>query len=195
MWKYITPGIPDDDFDRFENVPITKEEIRSIVISKLRLKKNFSAIDVGCGSGSITIEICIQTDSDSVYAIDQNEIAIQLTRKNLHKFNVKANVIHGKAQDILPTLPDVDAIVVGGSGGHLEKIVELCVKKLKPGGRIVIDTILIESMSSAVNIISRVGLVDIDISMINISKGKLYSLGTMLIARNPVIVISATKPI
>jgi cobalt-precorrin-6B (C15)-methyltransferase len=195
MWPYVTPGIPDADFDRLENVPITKEEIRSIVISKLRLKKNFSVIDVGCGSGSITIEICIQTDSESIYAIDQNEMAIQLTRKNLFKFNLKANVIHGKAQDILPTLPNVDAIVVGGSGGHLEKIVELCVKKLKPGGRIVIDTILIESMSAAVNVINRLGLADIDITMINISKGKLFSLGTMLIARNPVIVISATKPI
>ena len=50
-WDYVTPGIPDDLFERREDVPITKEDIRALVISKLRLRDDFQVIDVGCGSG------------------------------------------------------------------------------------------------------------------------------------------------
>ena len=56
-WDFSTPGIPDELFERDEMVPITKEDVRSLVISKLRLKQGFTAIDIGCGSGSITVEL------------------------------------------------------------------------------------------------------------------------------------------
>ena len=52
---------------------MTKEEVRALVMSKLRLKKDFSVIDVGCGSGSITVELCLQMPSGKVYAIDIDE--------------------------------------------------------------------------------------------------------------------------
>src|SRR5918911_1677251 len=116
LWDYSTPGIPDELFDRTEEVPITKEDIRAIVISKLRLKEDHSAIDVGCGSGSITVELCLQTKG-TVYAIDFDKNAIELTKKNLQKFGVLAEVTLGKAQDILRELPQVDAIIVGGTWG------------------------------------------------------------------------------
>src|ERR687884_652740 len=93
LWDYSTPGIPDELFDRTEEVPITKEDIRAIVISKLRLKEDHSAIDVGCGSGSITVELCLQTKGNNIYAIDFDEKAVELTRKNLLKFDVKAEIV------------------------------------------------------------------------------------------------------
>jgi len=37
MWKTKTPGIPDEFFERDEKVPITKEEVRVVQISKGRL--------------------------------------------------------------------------------------------------------------------------------------------------------------
>ena len=110
LWDYRTPGIPDELFYRVEDVPITKEDVRALVISKLRLKEKSSAIDVGCGSGSITVEMCLQTKGSKIYAIDFDEKAVELTRKNLLKFDVKAEVILSKAQDVLPLLPQVDAI-------------------------------------------------------------------------------------
>ncbi len=102
-------------------MPITKEDIRAIAISKLRLREGHSAIDVGCGSGSITVELCLQTKG-SVYAIDFEEKAVELTKKNLKKFGVKAKeVIQAKAQDALPKLPQVDAIIVGGTWGDAKR--------------------------------------------------------------------------
>ena len=143
LWDYSTPGIPDELFERTEQVPITKEDIRAIVLSKLRLKQGQSAIDVGCGSGSITVELCLQTKG-TVYAIDFDEEAVELTKKNLRKFGAEAQVISGKAQDVLPNLPQVDAVIVGGTWGDAKQVIHLAADRLKKGGRIVIDTILIE---------------------------------------------------
>jgi len=193
IWNYSTPGIPDELFERSENVPITKEDIRSIVLSKLRLRRNYSVIDVGCGSGSITVEICLQVNSKNVYAIDSDKNAIDLTRKNLDKFGVFANLYYSKAEEILPSLPTVDAIIIGGTKGKTEKIIEVCISKLKKDGRLVIDTILIETMYKALRTVKKEKMHDIDITQVTISKGKDVSSGTMLISRNPILILSATK--
>jgi cobalt-precorrin-6B (C15)-methyltransferase len=192
-WEYRTPGIPDELFERTEEVPITKEDIRAIAISKLRLREGHSAIDVGCGSGSITVELCLQTKG-KVYAIDFDEKAVELTKKNLQKFGVKAEeVILAKAQDVLPNLPQVNSIIVGGTWGDAKQVIGLAVGRLKKGGRIVIDTILIETMYQALTAINELELNEIDITQITISKARKVTTGTMMLARNPVMIISATK--
>lgn len=193
VWDYRTPGIPDELFERTEDVPITKEDIRVIAISKLRLKEGYSAIDVGCGSGSITVELCLQTKG-KVYAIDFDKKAVELTKKNLQKFGVKAQeVILGKAQDILPKLLEVDAIIVGGTWGDTRRVIELAADRLKKGGRIVIDTIVIETLYQALTTINDLELKEIDITQVTISKSRKVTTGTMMLARNPVMIISATK--
>lgn len=192
-WEYLTPGIPDDMFERKEDVPITKEDIRALVISKLRLKDDYQVIDVGCGSGSITVELGLQTKNGKVYAIDLNPEAIELTQRNLAKFGVMAKLILSNAQDALPSLPVVDAIVIGGTNGEVEEIVRLCIEHLRSKGRIVIDTILIETMFKVLTAIKNEKLTDIEITQVTISKSKTVSTGTMLTARNPVTIISATK--
>lgn len=193
MWEYATPGIPDDLFITEKDVPITKEEIRAIIISKLRLRRNFSVIDVGCGSGSVTVEICMQTQNNQVYAIDFDNKAIDLTKRNLERFGVYANIISGTAQEVLSSLPIVDAIFVGGTWGKTEAIINLAIQKLRSGGRLVISTILIETMYHAINAIDTKTLKDIDISQIIISKSKKVTTGTMMLARNPILIVSATK--
>jgi len=194
LWNYRTPGIPDELFERTEQVPITKEDVRALVLSKLRLKENSSAIDIGCGSGSITVEVCLQTKDNKVYAIDFEEKATELTRKNLLKFGLKAEVILSKAQDILPLLPQVDAIIIGGTWGNIEQIIRLSIDKLKKGGRLVIDTILIETMYKALTTINEASLDEVDITQVIIAKARKVTTGTMMLARNPVLIISATKP-
>lgn len=193
VWDYRTPGIPDDLFERTEEVPITKEDVRALVISKLRLKEGQSAIDVGCGSGSITVELCLQTKGE-VHAIDFDQNAIELTKKNLQKFGVSAHVVHAKAQDVLSTLPKVDALIVGGTWGDAGKVIELAVSRLKKGGRIVVDTILIETMYHALAKVNELKLADIDVTQVTIAKARKVTTGTMMLARNPVLIISASKP-
>ena len=89
MWKFKTPGIPDEEFERAEKVPITKEEVRVVQISKARLKPGQIVYDVGCGSGSISIEAALQIESSGkVLAIDYDDNAIKLTKKNMEKFSL-----------------------------------------------------------------------------------------------------------
>ncbi|MGH9994087.1 MAG: precorrin-6Y C5,15-methyltransferase (decarboxylating) subunit CbiT [Nitrososphaeraceae archaeon] len=193
-WKFDTPGIPDELFERSEQVPITKEEVRALTICKLRLKKGFSAIDVGCGSGSLTVEICKQIRGGVVYAIDFDEKAVELTTLNLRRFSLNAEVILSDAQDALPRLPQVNSIVVGGTWSNTRKIIEMGIAKLQENGRLVINTILIESAYEALSTIYSANLEEVDVTQVIISKSRKVTTGTMMLARNPVLIISATKP-
>ncbi len=194
MWNYKTPGIPDDAFERSENVPITKEEVRVIQISKARLCPGYTVYDIGCGSGSISIEAAIQVESGRVIAIDYDANAIELTKKNIEKFGLtNISVIFGNAKEKISELDLADAIFVGGTGGDTEEIVNLCQDKLKSGGRIVIGIILIETLYSVLQVLEKLQFDSVDITQVTISKSRKTSKGTMMLARNPVTIISATK--
>ncbi len=194
MWNYKTPGIPDDAFERSENVPITKEEVRVIQISKARLCPGYTVYDIGCGSGSISIEAAIQVESGRVIAIDYDTNAIELTKKNIEKFGLtNISVIFGNAKEKISELDLADAIFVGGTGGDTEEIVNLCQDKLKSGGRIVIGIILIETLYSVLKTLEKLQFDSVDITQVTISKSRKTSKGTMMLARNPVTIISATK--
>ena len=195
MWKYKTPGIPDEEFERIESVPITKEEVRSIQISKARLAPGLTVLDIGCGSGSITVEAGLQVESSGqVVAVDFDPDAIELTKTNLKKFDVEnAVLILGDAKEKIFELPEADAIFIGGTGGDTQKILQLCEDKLKSGGRIVIGIILIETLYAVLQTIEKLKFDSIDITQITIGKSRKTSTGTMMLARNPVTVISATK--
>ncbi len=195
MWKYKTPGIPDEDFERTDEVPITKEEVRVVQIAKGRLQPGFTVYDIGCGSGSISVEAALQVESSgTVYSIDIDPKAIELTKKNLEKFGVtNVTTILGDAKEKLSELPQADTIFIGGTGGDTRDIVEICQDKLKRGGRIVIGIILIETLFSVLEIINKLKFTSVDITQIIISKSRKTSTGTMMLARNPVTVISATK--
>lgn len=194
MWKYKTPGIPDEEFERTDDVPITKEEVRVLQISKARLYAGQTVYDIGCGSGSISVEAALQVESTgTVYAVDFDPKAVELTKKNLEKFGISnVSVILGNAKEKIAELPEADVIFIGGTGGDTKDIVELCQGKLKPGGRIVIGIILIETLFSVLDIIEKKFAL-VDITQITISKSRKTSTGTMMLARNPVTVISATK--
>lgn len=195
MWQHRTPGIPDELFERVEDVPITKEEVRVIQISKARLSPGQIVYDVGCGSGSISVEASHQVGSSGkVFSIDIDPSAVELTKKNLIKFQVSnVTVILGNAMQKINELPTADAIFIGGTGGETSEIVKLCESKLKEGGRIVIGTILVETLYSVLSTIEKLGFSSVDMIQVTISKSKKTSTGTMFLARNPVTIISATK--
>jgi len=195
MWKNKTPGIPDELFERTDDVPITKEEIRALQISKARLCPGQTVYDIGCGSGSISVEAAIQIESSGkVFGVDIDPKAVELTKKNLEKFGISnVSVILGDAKEKISGLPEADAIFIGGTGGDTKEIIELCQNKLKSGGRIVIGVILIETLFSVISIMDKLSFTSVDITQITISKSRKTSTGTMMLARNPVTIISATK--
>ena len=195
MWKHKTPGIPDEEFERTESVPITKEEVRTIQISKARLDSGNTVFDIGCGSGSISVEAGLQIGKDGkVFAVDVDPNAIELTKKNLKKFQIdNVDVIQGNAKEKIQELPMANAIFIGGTGGDTKDIIELSQDKLQPGGRLVVGIILIETLFSVLSALENLKFTSIDITQITIGKSRKTSTGTMMLSRHPVTVISATK--
>jgi len=195
MWKYKTPGIPDEEFERTDEVPITKEEVRVVQIAKGRLEPGYTVYDIGCGSGSVTVEAALQVESSGkVYAVDHDPKAIELTNKNLEKFGISnVSVILANAKEKISEFPEADAIFIGGTGGDTKDIVEMSQEKLKSGGRIVIGIILIETLFSVLQALDKLKFSSVDITQVTISKSRKTTTGTMMLARNPVTIISATK--
>jgi cobalt-precorrin-6B (C15)-methyltransferase len=197
-WAYKTGGIPDEQFNQNDAVPgPTKEEIRVLTISKARLSEGYVVIDVGCGTGGLTIEAALQVaPKGRVYAIDEDQTAIELTRSNIEKFGVQANVAvaRGKAPEALLSLPTADAFLIGGGGPSLRSILQTAFFKLKQNGRIVVNAILLETATIAIAELKALGFKDIDVTHISVAKGKQINSGTMMMARNPITIVSATKP-
>jgi len=195
MWQYRTPGIPDELFERAEEVPITKEEVRVVQISKGRLAPGHIVYDIGCGSGSVSVEAAHQVGpTGKVFSIDIDPKAIELSKTNLSKFGISnVTVILGSAMEKISDLPQADVIFIGGTGGETVDITKLCENKLKSGGRIVIGTILIETLYAVLNIVEKLRFSSVDVTQVTISKSRKTSTGTMMLARNPVTIISATK--
>lgn len=193
MNDYITYGIPDHEFIR-DDVPMTKEEVRTIAISKLRLKKNDNVIDIGAGTGSISIEIARIIKKGHVYSIEKEDKAIKLIKENSKKFNIKnIKIIEGEAPESLKKVKNINRIIIGGSGGKLNEILEWVDVNLKKGGRIVINAITLETLKNSEKFLESKKYKDIEIIQVAISKFKEAGNSKMLKANYPVFIISGEK--
>ncbi|RQD78045.1 MAG: precorrin-6Y C5,15-methyltransferase (decarboxylating) subunit CbiT [Halanaerobium sp. MSAO_Bac5] len=191
-WNYLSSGIPDKEFVRGE-VPMTKEEIRAVVISKLRLKKDHIIYDLGAGSGSITVEAALKSSAGMVYAVEKKAEAVDLIKKNCNKFNLKnVKIIAKEATQSFAELPAADRIFIGGSGGFLEEIITNSDKKLKKDGKIILTAITVNTLSTAVSQFEQLNY-NIDIINLAVTKTKKIREYHMFKALNPIYIISAQK--
>lgn len=187
-----THGIKDELFERGQ-VPMTKGEIRSISLSKLQLRPGDIVYDVGAGTGSVSVEMALQAYEGSVYAVEFNEEALGLIRRNAERFGAwNLEVIEGKAPEALEDLPAPDRAFIGGSKGNLAQIMELLVKK-NPKIRVVVNAITLETMTEAMEQFKRLGFEDIDIVQIFTAHGKTAGGYHMMQGQNPVFIISGEK--
>ena len=196
-WPHVVPGIPDGMFERSGSVPITKEEARAVQLSKARLDEGATVYDIGCGSGSVSIEAALRVGpSGRVYAVDSDPEAVALTGRNLERFGIgNVEVVRGDARDVIRRLPEgAGAAIIGGTGGATAEIVRLCSEKLVRGaGRIVAGTVQVETLAAVVGALRGGPFEDIDVVQLIVAKGRQTSTGTMMLARNPVGIVSATR--
>lgn len=191
-WKFKTAGIPDELFIR-GNVPMTKEEVRAVTISKLRLKEDSIMVDVGAGTGSIAIEAAHVCINGEVIAIEKNLEGIELIKQNSEKFDVHLKILHGNASTCLKEIHTFDRVMIGGSGGELKEIIQICYEKLTTEGICVINCITIETVYEALKYLKEIGFSMIDVVSVNVSRGKSVGRYTLMEALNPIYIISGTK--
>jgi cobalt-precorrin-6B (C15)-methyltransferase len=190
--NFYSPGIPDEDFIREEGVPMTKNEIRVLSLSKLRLFPGAVVYDIGAGSGSVAIECKLINPEGRVFAIENNAPAITLIKKNSRKFGVKLEVIEGTAPSALNNLPPADRIFLGGSSGKLEGILDMCDRKLKTGGRLVVNAVTLHNAPRAYAFLKEKNYT-LEAVQVNIALIKEMGTSELWQARNPVTIIAAQK--
>ena len=188
--------IKDSEFIR-GNCPMTKEYIRALSIWKMNLSEDSTVLDIGSGTGTITVQASKISNNGVVYSIEKDEAAIAVTKINLEKFKC-INVVldEGDAVEILEKYikeeKAFDSIFIGGSGGSLEKIIDMCNKLLIENGTIVMNFITLDNAYKAIEVMKKLNYI-IDISQVNISKnrGKSY----MMIANNPIYIVQCVRSV
>lgn len=186
-----THGIGDEEFLRGK-VPMTKSEVRSVSLSKLRLLEDSVLYDVGAGTGSVSVEAALQSVSGQVFAIEKKPEAVALIHENKRKFAVdNLTVTEGLAPEALENLPKPTHVFVGGSSGNLRQILETVLDK-NPSVRIVINCIALETMAETLECLKTLPVTGTDIVSVSVSKSKEVGSYHMMMGQNPVYIISCT---
>ena len=188
-WKdfQVTHGFADNEFARAD-VPMTKQEIRSVTLSKLQLTKGSVVWDVGSGSGSVSVECALQASEGHVYAIEKEKDAVELTSANMEKFGIlNMTVVEGEAPQVLADLPAPTHAFIGGSTGNLKEILAVILER-NPHARIVTNAVTLETVAELSD--SAKEFVYNDICCVNVSRGRKTGRYHLMTAQNPVYIVT-----
>lgn len=176
------------------SVPITKEEVRAVVMSKLDLKHKKCFVDIGAGTGSISVEAALTYENLQVIAIEHKEEAIALIEQNKAKYQLdNLKIIKGRAP--IDLSEKVDAIFIGGSDGNLGAIIEWSASHLSQGGSLVANFLLIDNFYEARQLLNRKCFVDIEASMLSLCKLQPLGQGEYFKPSNPIYILSCNKEV
>lgn len=179
-------GFPDELFLRDEKTPMTKQLVRAAALSLLGAGPKATCWDIGTGSGSVAIELAMQTKC--VYGVERSEMALRLARENRKRFGAwNLRLVQGTAPEVLDSLPKPDAVFVGGSGGRMKEILRAAVSANR-GVRLCVSAIALETLNEAVATMRELGLSP-QISQLAVSSGRRAGALTMMLAQNPVYLI------
>ena len=186
-------GIDDEKFIRGK-IPMTKREVRILTLVNAEISPNDVVADIGAGTGSISIEAAQIACKGHVYALEKKSEGVKLIKQNAEKFSVKnITVINAEAPDGLSKIPKIDVAIIGGSGGHLNEILNELNKKIDTGGRIVLNCITIQNLSTALNWLKSHKEYCYDAIQVQICRLKNLGFYDMAEALNPVHIITAVK--
>ena len=189
-WQYKSTGIPDNMFSR-SKAGLTREEIRSIIASKARIKGNERILDVGTGSGSVSIEFA-RLGCD-VTAVEKDEENFEIARKNIERFglNDKIKLIFGTMEKVDLNNRFFDVVFFGGTD-NLEKSFDNVFKHVKTGGRVIIAAVRLETVVEAIAVLKNRGI-NPEVLNICLNKGKDLGGKTALAPSYPVFLIYGDK--
>jgi precorrin-6Y C5,15-methyltransferase (decarboxylating) len=190
--RMAPPALCDSDFIRGD-VPMTKEEVCAVSLSKLRLTPESVCWDVGAGTGAVSCRIALAVPYGRVYAVEKEADGVSLVRQNKQKFGCyNLEVVEGTAPGALSALPPPDAVFIGGSGGSLQAVIREIHGK-NPRARVVINAITLETLSDVQTLIAEnafSGVKSPEIVQICVNAVQKAGRCNMFLARNPVFVIS-----
>jgi len=135
-------GLPDDAFEH--DGQLTKAEVRSATLAALAPLPGQTLWDVGAGCGSIAIEWLRAGEGRSAVAIEQDAGRAALIARNAAALGVpELRIVPGSAPEALESLPQPDAVFIGGGVGRAGLLEHVCAR-LRAGGRLVANVVTAE---------------------------------------------------
>lgn len=187
-------GTPDDLFIREKGL-ITKGPARAVGLAALRLRPDSVLWDLGAGCGSLSIEASSIAHEGSVHAVERNANRVGMIRENIRRMGAYlVDVHHGAMPNALSDLPDPDRVFIGGglSGAPDALLGEVC-SRMKPGGRIVAHTVLLDSLTRARRVLDERGW-SYTITLIQGGESTPLAGDLRIAGQNPVFALIADMP-
>jgi cobalt-precorrin-6B (C15)-methyltransferase len=179
--------IRDEEFIR-GTIPMSKFDIRVLALALLNIDKGDIFLDVGAGTGSLSVQGALL--GAEVYAIEKEQEGIELIRKNAERFGTEINIIQGTAPEVMDSISAFNKCFIGGSGGRLTEIVEEVDKKLSIGGILAASFIVPENMVELKRVLMEKNYSEMEVRLIQSST--IEGMGLMN-ANNPIFLIKGKK--
>ena len=182
--------LSDEDFER-GRTPMTKEEIRVLILHKMKIHPDDVIWDIGAGTGSVSVECARQATFGQVHSVERDEAAVHLIEKNRDKFELDNLFIYqGDAAERTADLPVPDKVFIGGSGGKLGEIMKN-IAAFDREIRVTVSAVTLETIAEAGEIL---GNYDADYDVIQATVGRGRKIGSYHImdTNNPVMIFTAT---
>jgi cobalt-precorrin-6B (C15)-methyltransferase len=181
LWPYVTPGIPDDLFERLPGIPMSKREVRLLLISHLRLQADSVVWDIGAGTGTII-------------AIERDEEVANLIRRNCDRFELdNVEVIEGSAPECLETLSEPPHRVCIEGGRPIKAILQAVWGYLQPQGRIVATASNLENLYALSESFAELQVRNIEVVQSSINRLETRGRHQTFAAVNPMFILSGEK--
>lgn len=185
-------GLPDEAFIR-GNVPMTKQAVRAVAISRLCLGRSDTIYDIGAGTGSCTVELARQAPFGHVYAFEMQEEALQVLQKNCRLFGLQnVTIVCGDAAQTIEQAPKPDCAFIGGTKGCMASILDSIYQK-NARCRVVITAITIETLADITAYYKDKRQYDLQIAQICASESKPVGSYHLMMGQNPVYIASACR--
>jgi precorrin-6Y C5,15-methyltransferase (decarboxylating) len=188
-------GNPDDAFQQSkpQSGLLTPAEVRALALAQMDLGPSSVVWDIGAGSGSVSIEAAQIAAGGTVFAIEMDPVDFPLIAQNAGRFGVSNVVpVFGPAPEAWQSLPEPDAIFIGGSGRGIGLLVEQAFRRLKPNGRLVAEVLSIESLGTVNEVLHR--LTDnVQVMMVNLARGTFQLERVRFDAMNPRFLFTAIR--
>ena len=194
LWPYKTPGITDSLFERLAGIPLSKREIRLLLISALRLKADSVIWDIGAGTGTIPIELALLCPESTIIAIERDEEVAALIRRNCDRFGVKnVQVLEGSAPDCLKGLtPPPDRVCIEG-GRPIKEIIKAIWGYLEPDGRIVATANNLENLYLISESLAELQVRNVEVVQSGVNRLETRGLNQTFAALDPSFILSGEK--
>lgn len=146
-WPYLSPGIPDELFERLPGIPMTQRDTRLLLISQLRLLPDTVLWDIGAGTGTIPVETGLLCPQGQIIAVERDEEVVNLIQTNCNRFGVSnVEIIQGNAPDCLPTLKTRPNRICIEGGHPMQDILKAAWTYLQTKGRLVASASSLETL-------------------------------------------------